>query len=495
MSQSTSADSLSPVHLRIGDRRESEGEGGVFEHVNPTTGRPQASIPLAGPGEIEAAVDAAQTAFEQWRRFAPSRRRDALLRLSDLIGRHRDDFTRIAALENGSPVRTAPGRTALARQWLKYYAGWADKIEGSVTASFATGGDFTYTQPEPYGVIGVIITWNVPLISLCMKVSPALAAGNAVVIKPSEFTPFTADLFAELAGEAGIPAGVVNVLPGTAEAGHALVVDPRVEKVTFTGGPATARKIMEACAAHLKPSIMELGGKSAYLLFEDADLGVATNDLVFAGLAALSGQACLLGSRALVHASIYDQVVERLVATAEALPCGDPSDPEVLFGPVISEAACNRILGTIERAEESGAGKLVTGGRRMAGELADGYFIQPTIFDEVDPQSELAQQEIFGPVLSVMRFEDEGEAVSLANDTEFGLAAYIQTRDVSRVHRVAGDLRAGSVYVNGAYTVPYHSPFGGRGASGFGREGGRAGLDEFVRPKTVAVAELVRSEG
>jgi aldehyde dehydrogenase (NAD+) len=486
----TSSAPLGEVALRIGDSGLFEGSGGVFEHINPTTGEVQARIPMAGPSEIGLAVEAADRAFEEWRRWRPAARRDALLRLCDLLGEHKDELTRVGALENGSPVRTSSGRIFVSRQWLKYYAGWADKLEGTVTGSFIQGEDFTYSQPEPYGVIGVIITWNVPLISLCMKVSPALAAGNTVVIKPSELTPFTPDLFAQLAREAGIPAGVVNVVPGTAEAGQALVEDRRVQKVTFTGGPATARKIMSSCAAHLKPSVMELGGKSAFIVFDDADLDVAVHEAAYAGLAALSGQACLLGSRMLVQAAVYDEVLERLVRTAEAIPCGDPSDPDVLFGPVISSVACDRILGVLSRASEQKAGRLLTGGHRMGGDLANGFFIEPTIFADVDPESEIAQEEIFGPVMSVIRFQTEADAIELANDTKFGLAAYIQSRDINRVHRVADELRAGSVYVNGAFTVPYHSPFGGLGESGFGREGGRPGLDEFIRPKTVAISQL-----
>ncbi|WP_311970325.1 aldehyde dehydrogenase family protein [Pseudomonas baltica] len=481
---------LPAVHLRVGAEALTTGSGGSFDHINPATGRVQAQIPLAGPDEVNAAIDAAALAFTQWRACKPAARRDALLRLADLVQAHGDEFARIAVLENGSPVRIGSTLVAHAREWLKYYAGWADKLEGSVTGSFIQGGDFTYTQPEPYGVIGVIITWNVPLISLAMKIAPALAAGNTVVVKPSELTPFTSELFAQLAIEAGIPPGVINMVPGTAQAGNALVVHRKVQKMSFTGGPATARKIMAACAEHLKPSVMELGGKSANIIFKGANLDLAVANAVYMGLGALAGQACILGSRLLVQDDIYDEVLQRLLVATQAMPRGMPDDPQVLFGPVINAAACERILGIIDSAQSKGAGRLVAGGKRMGGTLAEGYFIEPTIFADVDPLSDLAQQEVFGPVLSVIRFSDEAQAVDIANNTVYGLAAYLYSQDVTQVHRVADQLRAGSVYVNGAARLPPHAPFGGLGESGFGREGGKPGLDEFIRPKTVCVAPL-----
>lgn len=481
---------LPEVALRIGSEELKTGSGGTFEHINPSTGRRQASIPMAGPDEIDRAVTAAVAAFEQWRRWRPAARRDALLRLAELIEQHRPQFQAIATLENATPQRVADALVTQSKEWLNYYAGWADKLDGSVSSSFLQGGDFTYSQPEPYGVIGIIITWNVPLLSLCMKVAPALAAGNTVVIKPSELTPFTADLFARLALLAGIPAGVINTVPGTAQAGNRLVEHRQVEKISFTGGPATARKIMATCAEHLKPSVMELGGKSANIIFNDADLGVAVGSAIYSGLCALSGQACIMGSRLLVQDEIYDSVIEKLIAAVGAVQCGDPVNPGVLFGPVINSAACDRILGMIQAAVASNAGKLIIGGKRMAGALAEGYFVEPTIFADVDPDSDLAQQEIFGPVLSVIRFKDESEAIRIANNTVFGLAAYVHTRDISRVHRMADQLRSGSVYVNGAGRLPPNAPFGGIGDSGFGREGGKPGIEEFIRPKTVAIGQL-----
>lgn len=483
--------SLPSVFLHIGHQALATGSGGVFEHINPSTGRVQASVPMAGPAEIDAAVDAAASAFDQWRRCKPAVRRDALLRLANLIEAHGKTFQHIAARENATPMRASSALLNHTVEWLKYYAGWADKLEGTVSGSFIQSSDFTYSSPEPYGVIGVIITWNVPLMSLAMKLAPALAAGNTVVVKPSELTPFTCELFARLAIEAGIPVGVINVVPGTAQAGHAMIVHPKVQKISFTGGPATARKIMAACAEHLKPSIMELGGKSANIIFSDADLEVAITNTVFMGFGALSGQACILGSRVLVEDSIYDAFLDKLVEATRLLPCGNPVDPKVLFGPVINAAACDRILAFIEKAQVDNSGRLVMGGGRMGGKFAEGYFIEPTLFADVDPLSDLAQEEVFGPVLSVIRFRGEQEAIEIANNTRYGLAAYVHTQNVSRAHRVADQLTAGSVYVNGAGRIPVGSPFGGGvGESGFGREGGKPGIDEFLRPKTVAIAAL-----
>lgn len=479
---------LPQVHLRIGDQHLTTGSGGVHQHVNPSTGQVQAEIPLAGPAEVEAACQAAQAAFQIWRRTPPAARRDALLKLADLMGQARKEIAAAAALENGVAIGLATTQVWLTRQWISYYAGWADKLEGTVSNSMIHGGDFTYTLPEPYGVIAVITTWNVPLLSVAMKIGPALAAGNTVVIKPSEMTPFTPEIFARLADEAGIPAGVINMVPGTAEAGAALVAHPLTQKVSFTGGPATARIIMASCAQHLKPSVMELGGKSANIIFPDANLDVAVHEVVTGGLANLSGQACIMGSRVLLHEDIYDEVISRLKAGAEALAIGDPSVRGNVMGPVVNAAATQRILGLIEEAKANGDGTLLTGGTKMGGDLANGNFIAPTLFVDVDPASSLAMNEVFGPVCAVIKFKTEEEAIAIANSTQFGLAAYIHSNDLNLVHRVSEELRAGSVYVNGAYPVVPNTPFGGLGESGFGREGGKPGIEEFIRPKSVIIA-------
>jgi aldehyde dehydrogenase (NAD+) len=475
------------VKLRIGDRQLGAGSGGIHQHVDPATGQVHADVPLAGVAEMNDAIQCAHAAFGIWRRWAPVARRDALLRLAALLEANGDRFAAYHALDNGSPLAIGNGAWQQAKAWTTYYAGWADKLDGTVGTTYMNDNDFTYSLAEPYGVIGVIITWNGPLISLGMKVGPALAAGNTVVVKPSEFTPFSADLFGQLVQQAGIPDGVCNIVPGGVDAAEALVAHPKVQKVTFTGGPATARKILASCAQHLKPAVLELGGKSANLIFPDANLDHACSYGVQLSVVRMSGQGCSFPTRMLVHQEIYDEVVDRVVRLARAVKVGDPFDPSVDMGPVVNEAAMTRILGVIESAKNDKAGKLMVGGGRFGGELANGFFVQPTIFADVDPNSGLAQREVFGPVLSIIRFSSEEQAIEIANNTEYGLAAHLHTKEVKRVHRLAGELRGGTIMVNGGRSLKPGLPFGGDGLSGYGREGGRQGIDEFIRPKTVAI--------
>lgn len=475
------------VHLRIGAERLSAGSGGTHDHIDPVTGQADARIPLAGPEEVDRAVRTAHEAYDTWRRTPPAERRRLLLRLADLIDEHTDEFARRGTLDNGTPLAMAHGLVPISVEWTRYYAGWADKLTGEVTSSFTDGGEFGYTLPQPYGVIGIIITWNGPLVSLAMKIPAALAAGNTVVVKPSELTPFCGELFADLVERAGIPAGVVNILPGAPEAGAALVDHPLVRKVTFTGGPATARKILHSCADTMKPAVLELGGKSANIVFADADLDAACAHGIFLPVAALSGQGCAFPTRMLVERPVYDEVVERAAGIAKTITVGDPFDPATLSGPVVSEAAVDRIVAMIERAKSDGA-RLVTGGSRLGGDLAGGYFVEPTVFADVDPASELAQNEVFGPVLAITPFDTDDEAIEIANSTRYGLSGYIRTNDLRRAHRVAEALVTGEVLVNGAANLAVHRPFGGLGLSGFGKEGGRLGIEEFLRVKAVGVA-------
>ena len=320
-----------------------------------------------------------------------------------------------------------------------------------------------------------------------MKVPAALAAGNTVVIKPSELTPFSADLYADLAAEAGIPDGVINVLPGSAEAGAALVAHPLVKKVSFTGGPDTARKILHTCAEHIKPSVMELGGKSGNIVFEDANLDAACGVGTLLSVGFMTGQGCALPTRMIVARPVYDDVIARVEAIASMIKVGDPFEPDTVSGPVVNDAALQRITGVIERAKGDGA-RLLTGGERLGGDLADGYYLQPTVFADVDPQSELAQKEVFGPVLSIIPFDNEEEAIEIANSTPYGLSGYVFTNELKRAHRVAEALETGEVLINGAMNLSVHRPFGGIGISGMGKEGGREGLDEFLQTKSVSIA-------
>jgi aldehyde dehydrogenase (NAD+) len=474
------------VTLRIGAERRAHGSGGVYQHVNPATGRPDAEIPLAGTAEVDEATRAADAAFASWRTTRPAQRRALLGKLADLIDQNASELTRRGTLDNGTPLAISGGFVPQSSEWTRYYAGWADKIHGDLNAFHSKDGEIGYTLAQPYGVIGVIITWNGPLISLAMKIPAALAAGNTVVVKPSELTPFTGELFADLVAEAGFPPGVVNVVPGAPEAGAALVSHPLVRKVTFTGGPDTARKILHGCADAMKPACLELGGKSANIIFDDADLDTACAHGTFMSVAVLSGQGCALPTRMLVHEPVYDQVVGRVAEIAKSITVGDPFEETTISGPVVTKAALDRIMAMIEQARRDGA-RLVTGGARLGGPLADGYFIEPTVFADVDPRSRLAQQEVFGPVLAITPFRTEEEAIAIANSTQYGLSAYIQTSDLRRAHRVADELVAGEVLVNGAVNLGVHRPFGGVGRSGFGKEGGRAGLEEFLQVKSVAI--------
>ena len=476
---------LPEVRLRINGEKVLPASGQVWEHVNPVTGLVDAAVPLADAAAVEDAVRHAQVAFQGWRRTPPARRRDLLLTLADLMEEHAEEFGRLENADNGRPTDSGQQLTALAAAWTRYYAGWADKIIGEVTGSPMQDGELGYTEPEPYGVIAMIITWNAPLMSIAMKVPAALAAGNTVVIKPSELTPFSGQLFMDLVEAAGFPPGVVNLLPGSAEAGRYLVTHPLVKKISFTGGLATASKILADCAGTAKPVVLELGGKSAHIVLQDADLDAACafNTMTFG----FGGQGCGLPTRMLVHESVHDEVVDRLRAMAAIEMSGNLANSANPFGgeyaPVISQGAADRIMGMIERAIAEGA-TLVTGGKRMD---RPGFYIEPTIFTNVDPSSEIAQHEVFGPVLVITKFSTDEEAIAIANGTRYGLAAYIQTNDLTRAHKFAAELDAGEVLINGAPNLAVHRPFGGFGISGVGKEGGRAGFEEFLRVKSVAI--------
>jgi aldehyde dehydrogenase (NAD+) len=476
------------VHLHVAGEQLENGSGGVHEHVDPSTGKVDATIPLAGASEVDRAVTAADDAFAAWRRTPPEERRRLLLRLADLIEANAVEFGRRGTMDNGTPAAVVGGMTGSAAEWTRYYAGWADKLSGELSSGIGSGvGELNYTVLEPYDVVGIIITWNGPLISLAMKIPAALAAGCTVVCKPSELTPFSAELFMNLIDEAGFPVGVCSILPGDPAAGEALVAHPKVRKVSFTGGPATASKILHACADTMKPATLELGGKSANIIFDDADLDAACGMGTMMSVGVLSGQGCAFPTRMLVQRPVYEDVIDRVATMAKGIPVGDPWDPAVLAGPVVTEVALHRILGMIERAQQDGA-RLITGGSRIGGDLAQGYFIEPTVFADVDPESELAQTEVFGPVLAITPFDNDDDAVRIANNTRYGLSGYVQTQNVSRALRVAEELVTGEVLVNGAANLRVQRPFGGIGISGMGKEGGRIGVEEFCRVKSVGIA-------
>lgn len=464
---------------------------GSRDHVNPATARVNGTVVLGGPEEVDLAVAAAKSAHPAWRAMSPDRRRRILQRIEVLLEERAPELARLATLELGVPALMSGALVNLCASWFGYYAGWADKIEGAnIPLSPVMVPGHNYTAPEPYGVVGIILTWNGPIVSVGMKVAPALAAGNCVVVKAPDLAPFTVARFAEIALEAGLPPGVLHVVPGGAEAGDRLVRHPDVAKVSFTGGIPTARKILEAARHTLKPVVLELGGKSANVVFPDADL----NDAVGFSVRScynLAGQGCNLATRMLVHRDVYDRVVETTRHAVAALRVGDPQAPDTYLGPVVSGDARDRILGVIDQAAKDGA-RVVAGGHAvdksaLPADNRDGYFVEATVLADVAADGDVAQHEVFGPVMSIIPFGDEDEAVAAANATPYGLGTYLYTRDVSRVHRVVPRFASGSVHVNGASGQPPGAPFGGYKHSGYGREGGREGLFEFLQTKNVFI--------
>jgi aldehyde dehydrogenase (NAD+) len=467
--------------MLIGGRWWPARSGRYFETVDPATEQTIACVAEAGIADIDAAVSAARAALQgEWGQMRPAERGQTLLRLADLIRKNQDVLVELESLDSGKPV------SAIRRQdlpavldTLTYYAGWADKINGQLIPTRPDA--LTYTVREPVGVVGAIIPWNFPLMIGMWKLAPALACGCTVVLKPAELTPLTALRIGELALEAGFPPGVLNVVPGFGKtAGAALVDHPDVDKITFTGSPAVGRQILRGAAGNLKRVTLELGGKSANIIFPDADLEAAVKAAA-SGIFFNSGQVCSAGSRILAHAEIYDEVVERLVARAKAIRVGDPKDPDTSMGPLVSQTQMNRVLDYIEIGRREGA-RLVAGGTRLGD---TGYFVSPTVFAEVEHRMRISQEEIFGPVAALIRFTDEEDAIRLANGTKYSLAAGVWSADITRVHRLVKRLKAGTVWANTFGPTDVRLPWGGNRDSGFGREHGDAAIENFTEPKVV----------
>jgi aldehyde dehydrogenase (NAD+) len=475
-----------PTSLLIGDDEIADSSGGIFEHVYPGTGEVNAVITMAGPAEVDRAVRSAISAQREWQAMTVEQRRDLLFTLARAVEHATEELAVLNVHDFALPIAVSPYLPGMLVRFLDYYAGWIDKVTGQA-APVPHNHDINLIEREPFGVVGVIVPWNGPLVGIGMAVAPALAAGNAVVIKPPELAPMAALRFGQLCREVGLPPGLVNVIPGGPEAGEALVRHPRVGKIHFTGSGATARRIAVTAAETLKPLSLELGGKSANVIFADADLDNAVQNAAFMGPITQSGQSCACGSRILVERSIYAEFIDRLVAAVEHVPLGDPFDPSIVMGPVISAGACERILGAVQGAVQQGTGRLVTGGERQGGDLAGGYYIQPTIFADVPNDSQLARTETFGPVVSVMPFDTEDEAIAMANDTDFGLVAYAHTTNFERAHRVSRRLEAGSVWINAYSDIQPSGPYGGYKQSGYGRLGGIEGLHEFSQVKNTRI--------
>jgi aldehyde dehydrogenase (NAD+) len=477
---------LPMTKLLIGNEWVNSKSGKTFPTLNPATGEEICQVAEADGQDVDRAVQAAHSAFQQgspWRRLSAAERGRLLNKLADLIEEHADELARLESLDNGKPYSVAlAADLPLTIACYRYYAGWADKVQGRTIP--INGPYFCYTRLEPVGVVGQIIPWNFPLLMQAWKLAPALATGNTVVLKPAEQTPLTALRVGELVLEAGFPPGVVNILPGYGPtAGAAIARHMDIDKVAFTGSTEVGHLIMEASAkSNLKRVTLELGGKSPNIVFADADLAQAVEGSHFA-LFFNQGQCCCAGSRLYVEEKVYDEFVERSVARAKARTVGDPLDPATEQGPQVDGAQFEKVMGYIDAGKQQGA-KMLCGGDRVGDR---GYFIRPTVFADVTDDMKIAQEEIFGPVMSILKFRDTDELVERANKTMYGLAAGVWTRDISKAHAVAASVRAGTVWVNCYDVFDAAAPFGGFKRSGIGRENGEYGLQQYTEVKTVTV--------
>ena len=456
--------------------------GSTFETENPAEATTLAEVAEAREADVDRAVKAARRTFEsdEWQRLAARDRGRLINRLADLIEANIDEIARIETLNNGKPYfESRQIDVPEVINVLRYYAGWADKIQGETIP--VAGPVFAYTRREPLGVVGAIVPWNFPLLLAIWKVAPALACGNTVVLKPSKETPLSALKVAELAAEAGLPAGALNVVPGPGSiAGAALVRHEDVDKIAFTGSTEVGQQIMRECADTLKRVSLELGGKSPNIVFADADLDAAARG-VNIGIFYGKGEVCAAGSRCFVESSVHDEFVEKLVDRAQKMTPGDPFDKKTRLGALVSEHQMNRVLDYVERGRAEGA-ELLVGGKRVD---RPGYFVEATVFDKVQPNMIIAQEEIFGPVLATLSFDDAEQAIDLGNRTIYGLAAGVWTRDIKKAHKVAHGLKAGTVWVNTYNRYDPTSPFGGYKYSGFGRDLGMHALEGYTQVKSV----------
>lgn len=460
--------------------------GEFFESVDPFLAKPWARIPKCDRRDVDLAVNAARAALERgaWAVMHPSQRGQLLRRLGDLILRDADRLATIEVQDNGKLYAEMRGQVGYISQWFYYFGGLADKIEGAVLPIDKLD-MFTYIRHEPVGVVAAIMAWNSPLLLATMKLAPALAAGCTMVLKPSEFTSASLLELMRLVEEAGFPPGVLNVVTGFgADVGEALTTHPGVDKIAFTGGEVSGRQIARNAALTFKRLTLELGGKSAQVVFPDADMARAVNGVV-SGIFAATGQTCIAGSRLLVHASVHDEFVERFTALAKTARMGDPLLASTQVGPITTQPQYKRVLSCIEMAKEEGASCVMGGVPAARPECGDGWFIEPTVFTNVSNSMRIAQEEVFGPVLSVIPFSDDEEAYAMANDSAYGLAAGVWTSDQRRIHTAAKRLRAGSIWINTYRVISYMAPFGGFKSSGIGRENGQDSIYEYLEPKSI----------
>jgi acyl-CoA reductase-like NAD-dependent aldehyde dehydrogenase len=482
--------SLKPAKNWIDGKPAESASGKTIDVINPATGETFTSVPRSDAQDVDHAVAAARRAFENqaWRDMKPSARSKMLWRFGELIEKNIDELAMLESLNAGNTLKGAKnGDMRPAADIFYYYAGWVRAMHSEVIP--VDGPFLNYTLREPVGVVGMITAWNFPMLLAAWKLAPALATGCTCVVKPSEMTPLTTLRLAELAKEAGVPDGVVNVVTGYGpEAGDALGRHMDVDKVAFTGSIRSARALLKASGeSNLKRLSLELGGKSPNVIFSDADLDAAL-PAAFWAIYANKGEVCSAGSRLLLHEDIYDEFVGRLVDKAGQMRVGNPLDPKTEMGAQISQTQLDRILGYVESGKQQGARLLCGGERDTEGEKARGFFMKPTVFGDVKPDMKIAQEEIFGPVLSVMKFKDEAEAVAISNGTIYGLVSAVWTRDVRRAHRLARQIKAGVVWINTYNGFDSAAPFGGFKQSGFGREMGMHALESYTQVKSVWVA-------
>ena len=477
---------LERFHNIVGGEAVAARDGGWFASVNPFDGREWAELPHGGADDANAAVEAAHAAFTHgaWPALTATQRGKLLRRLADLVERDAETLAALEVRDNGKLYAEMLGQVRYIPEWFHYFGGLADKIEGGVLPTDKPQ-MFSYTTRESLGVVVAITPWNSPLLLLAWKLAPALAAGCTIVIKPSEYTSASTLAFAKLFAEAGFPAGVVNTVTGFgAEVGPALVEHPLVAKIAFTGGDATGAHIYQQAAKHIKHVTLELGGKSPNIIFADADLDDAAKGAI-SGIFAASGQTCIAGSRVLVQRTVYDAVVEKIVAIARTAKLGDPMAPDTQVGPITTTQQRDKVLSYIDIARADGARCVLGGKRPDDAALADGWFVEPTIFADVNNDMRIAREEVFGPVLSIIPFDDDDDAVRIANDSIYGLAAGVWTSSIARAITMPARLRAGTVWVNTYRAVSFMAPFGGYGKSGIGRESGQQAIDEYLQTKCV----------
>ena len=476
------------VPLFIDGKKAPASEGKTLEIINPSDASTLAQVAAAGAEDVDRAVRAARRAFNDaaWRKMSPAKRGQLLWAIADRLDARTDELGITESLNNGKTLREGRGDVPPSSDIFRYYAGFTTKIHGE---TIPVEGDYLcYTRREPVGVCGLIVPWNYPLLMACWKVAPALAAGNTVVLKPSEYTPLTALLLGEICQEVGVPDGVVNVVPGYGDAaGEALARHSDVDKIAFTGSLRTARRLLHASAdTNLKKLSLELGGKSPLVLLDDGDVDAAVK-ACFWGIFANKGEVCSASSRVIAHRKVKDQFVAKLAEKARAMRVGDPFDPTTMMGAQVSARQLETVLRYIETGKKEGA-KVVAGGERdTEGKKSKGYFVKPTVFDEVKPSMTIAQEEIFGPVLAVLTAESDDEAVALANGTTYGLVAAVFTKDVTRAHRMAQAISSGTVWINMWNGFDSASPFGGMKQSGWGREMGLHALELYTQTKTIWV--------